>query len=391
MQALVCSGGRLNWRPPPDFWFVFREGVSLSSRLRFLLAGAVILFVFSGLAALFFPCQQAPVASLENAKSALRLTANHGALRYAEQSYRSAEELLREGWMEMARQNGRLPLFRSYEVADSLLNLAVQKAYETACEAQERSFYLDSAARSERADLQNELSVWREALDGSLTSFQAQPYWSLADMSLKMSELLIAEGEYEEARQTVEDGKKSLCQLAQMLVEYANDEAEGVSLWRHWVQETVAESRQKRTYAVIIDKSAHKTYLLQSGKLLHSYDCELGYNSARHKLFAGDGATPEGKYQVVAMKSRGSKYYKALLLDYPNQLDRKRFEENKKKGIISSHARIGGLIEIHGEGGKNKDWTEGCVALTNGEMDHLMQHVTLGTPVTIVRRSDLWP
>jgi hypothetical protein len=347
--------------------------------------------LFLGLAALFLPFRHPPIAFLENAKLALELSANQGALRYAEQSYRSAEELVRKGWMEMARQNGRLAPFRNYRVTDSLLSLAVEKAYQAACEAQQRVCYLDYTARSERTDLESELSIWREALDGSLTSFQAQSYWSLVDVSLEMSELLINDGEYEEALLTVEKGKESLRQLGQILVEYANDETEKISIWRRWVEETIGESRKRGTYAVIVDKSAHKTYLVQSGKLMHTYYCDLGYNSARHKLFAGDGATPEGKYQVSMVKSRGSKYYKALLLDYPNQSDRKRFEENKRKGIISSHAQIGGLIEIHGEGGKNKDWTEGCVALKNDEMDHLMRHVTVGTPVTIVRRSDLWP
>jgi L,D-peptidoglycan transpeptidase YkuD (ErfK/YbiS/YcfS/YnhG family) len=363
----------------------------VSSRFRFLLVGVLIVILFSGLAALSLPRPHPPTVSLENAKLALDQASKADALRYAEQPYRMAEELMQKGWREMARQNGRLTLFRNYEVAESLLALAVEKAHQAAFEAQQRVCYLDSTARSERADLQNELLIWREALDGSLTSFQAQRYWSLADMSLEMSKLLIDEGEYEEARQTVEKGKESLRQLGQILVEYVNDEAEKISLWRRWVQETIAESRKKGTYAVIVDKSVHKTYLVQSGKLLHTYDCELGYNSARHKLFAGDGSTPEGKYQVIAVKSRGSKYYKALLLNYPNQSDRKWFEENRSKGIISSHAQIGGFIEIHGEGGKNKDWTEGCVALTNSEMDHIMQYVTVGTPVTIVRRSDLWP
>ncbi|KPJ65286.1 MAG: hypothetical protein AMJ89_05265 [candidate division Zixibacteria bacterium SM23_73] len=164
-----------------------------------------------------------------------------------------------------------------------------------------------------------------------------------------------------------------------------------MSIWRRWVQETLAESRIKGTYAIIVDKSMRKTYLVHAGKLMHAYNCELGYNSAHNKLFAGDGATPEGKYQVSAVKSHGSKYYKALLINYPNQMDKKRFEENKRKGIISPNAHIGGFIEIHGEGGKNKDWTDGCVALTNSEMDHIMQYATVGTPVTIIRRSDLWP
>lgn len=109
------------------------------------------------------------------------------------------------------------------------------------------------------------------------------------------------------------------------------------------------------------------------------------------KLFAGDAATPEGKYKVVRARHTGSSFYKALSLDYPNEHDRKRFEENKRRGIISHKARIGGNIEIHGEGGKNRDWTEGCVALTNADMDHIMKYVSVGTPVTIVRKSDQWP
>lgn len=293
--------------------------------------------------------------------------------------------------MEMAHQNGRLSPFRDYRVADSLLNLAVQMARQTTREVQERVRLLDSLAQNERTDLQNELLSCRDALNGSLVNFKAERYWSLADMSLKMSELLIDKGEYEEARQTVAKGRESLRQLIGTLAEYANDEAQKINVWRRWVQETLAESRTNGTYAVIVDKSAHKTYLVQAGNLVHTYNCELGYNSAHQKLFAGDGATPEGRYQVTTVKSRGSKYYKALLLNYPNQLDKKRFGENKSKGIISSHARIGGLIEIHGEGGKNKDWTEGCIALTNSEMDHIMRYVTVDTKVTIVRRSDKWP
>jgi hypothetical protein len=352
----------------------------------------LIVILFSGVATFFLPCKKPPVASLESAKLALKQAAKSSALRYAEQPYRLAEELMRNGWIKMARQNGRLAPFRNYEVADSLLNLATRTAEQAAFQAQERVHFLDSVAQSERAALQNELVLCREALDnGFWANFKAERYWSFADLFLRTSELLIEKGEYEEASQTIAKGKESLGRLIDILAEYADDEAKKVNVWRRWVEETLTDSRTKGTYVVIVDKSAHKTYLVHTGNLVHTYNCELGYNSLHQKLFAGDGATPEGKYQVSAVKSHGSKYYKALLLNYPNQMDKKRFEENKRKGIISSHARIGGLIEIHGEGGKNKDWTEGCVALTNRDMDHLMRYVMVGTPVTIVRRSDLWP
>jgi len=376
--------------PAVDFVCIGQE-VSLSLKFRFLLVAVLIVILFSVLVFLFLPCQHPPVASLENAKLALKQAAKTGALRYKKQFYRSAEKLMRDGWMEMAHQNGRLAPFRNYEVADSILKLAAETAHEADREARERIRYLDSLAQSERADLQNELLLCREALDGSLANFKAEHYWTSADLSLQVSELLITKGEYEEACQTVAKGRESLHRLIEILAEYANDEAQKINVWRRWVQETLTESRTKGTYVVIVDKSAHKTYLIRAGNLVHTYDCEVGYNSVHQKLFAGDGATPEGKYQISAVKPHGSKYYKALLINYPNALDKKRFQENKKRGIISLRARIGGLIEIHGEGGRNEDWTDGCIALTNSEMDHIMQYVTVGTPVTIVRRSDLWP
>jgi hypothetical protein len=51
---------------------------------------------------------------------------------------------------------------------------------------------------------------------------------------------------------------------------------------------------------------------------------------------------------------------------------------------LPAGARIGGLIEIHGEGGRNRDWTSGCVALANGDMDRVFDRAGIGTPVTIV-------
>jgi murein L,D-transpeptidase YafK len=79
-----------------------------------------------------------------------------------------------------------------------------------------------------------------------------------------------------------------------------------------------------------------------------------------------------------------TKYYKALLLNYPNDEDTARFNAEIANGSLPPSAKIGGLIEIHGEGGRGIDWTEGCVALTNREMDLVYRYVKVGTPVTIV-------
>jgi len=74
----------------------------------------------------------------------------------------------------------------------------------------------------------------------------------------------------------------------------------------------------------------------------------------------------------------------ALLIDYPNDEDKVRFNHEKSKGIISQNAKIGYGIEIHGSGGKGVDWTEGCIALEDYEMELIFRIATVGTPVTIV-------
>ena len=97
----------------------------------------------------------------------------------------------------------------------------------------------------------------------------------------------------------------------------------------------------------------------------------------------GDRATPEGRYRIVAKKSY-SRFHRALLLDYPNAADRARFAAAQRRGEVPRDARIGGLIEIHGEGGRGQNWTDGCIALSNGDMDELYSRVSTGTRVTIV-------
>ncbi len=340
---------------------------------------------------LVFPQPEPPVSSLDEARRAIDRAAEAGALRYSNDVYRAAQKLLKEGWTEMGRQKGRLAPFRSYRVADSLLSLSARTAGQAATESERAKAHLDSLARSQNEELMNEILAWREAMEGTLMKLPAGSYLSSADLSLETSRMLIDEAEYEEALAAVSRGRLFLGRLSDMLADYLNDEAQKIDLWRGWVDEALRDSRRTGTYAVIVDKSAHKTHLVRKGELVRTYECELGYNSAQNKLFEGDGATPEGRYKVVSVKSRGSRYYKALLIDYPNQRDKMRFKANKSKGIVSPQARIGGFIEIHGEGGKGQDWTEGCVALSNADMDHLLRYVTMGTQVTIVRRSDKWP
>lgn len=360
-------------------------------RLKHPPSPSICVLFITGAAVFLSGCDKPPTQSLDTAKAHLVEAAKAGAIRYAQPTYRIAEQLVQSGWLEIARQNGRLGPLRDYKAADSILSLAVLAADDAKARAKDS---LDRAMFNSKFGLEGlrkELESWTQSVNGSLARYKLERFANAAELQLQVAQNLHTRGEYDEAIKAKTKGNEVLRQLSVLFADFADADAKRMSIWQSWVAETLAESRSTGGYALIVDKTAHRAYLVQAGRLIKSYNCELGYNSAHQKLLAGDGATPEGKYQVVQIKVRSSKYYKALLLDYPNDNDRRRFVENKRQGIISSRARIGGLIEIHGDGGKGNDWTEGCVALTNQDIDHILDHVTTGTPVTIVRRSANWP
>lgn len=153
--------------------------------------------------------------------------------------------------------------------------------------------------------------------------------------------------------------------------------------WRLLYNEALKISFNLNTIVVIKDERILK--VLKNGKVLKAYDVEFGKNPLEKKIKSGDLATPEGRYKIIEKKGRKqTKYYLALLLNYPNEEDKRRFEEYKRKGLIKKDAKIGGLIEIHGDGGKGIDWTEGCVALSNEDMKELFNLVSNGTPVYVI-------
>lgn len=159
--------------------------------------------------------------------------------------------------------------------------------------------------------------------------------------------------------------------------------------WRRWVELTLQESRRTRSTAIIVDKLNRRLEVYYRGLRLTTFPAELGANGLRRKEHAGDRATPEGMYRVTELKEgRKTRYYKALLINYPNDEDKARFDRNKRRGIIPGRAGIGGLIEIHGGGGEGLDWTDGCVALRNEDMDYIYPRVQVGTLVTIVGRHE---
>jgi hypothetical protein len=156
-------------------------------------------------------------------------------------------------------------------------------------------------------------------------------------------------------------------------------------LWNRQVSEVLDRSRIQREPAIIVDKLKHALYLVRGGLLVKQYPVDLGSNGLEPKLHSGDLATPEGHYFVSQRKDVGhSRYHRALLIDYPNDRDWRRYREARADGRVGHTVGIGSLIEVHGNGGTGRDWTEGCIALSDFDMDVVFKHARVGTPVTIV-------
>lgn len=147
---------------------------------------------------------------------------------------------------------------------------------------------------------------------------------------------------------------------------------------------------------IVIKKSKKKLFLYSEKKLLRTYPIKLGLNPVGDKLRQGDKRTPEGSY-YVCIKNPRSKYYLSLGLSYPSIEDADRGLEQKliskgdrdriierisKKSIPPWDTPLGGEIFIHG-GGETWDWTYGCVALHNKDIEELYKVITVGTEVVI--------
>jgi murein L,D-transpeptidase YafK len=134
---------------------------------------------------------------------------------------------------------------------------------------------------------------------------------------------------------------------------------------------------------ILIEKNKRTMSLMSGTEVLKTYKVALGKQPTGPKERQGDHKTPEGIYAVDA-KVSNSKFHKALHISYPNSVDR---ERAKKLGVSP-----GGDVEIHGIGegwewlgAKHRlyDWTDGCIAVTNEEIDEIYPLVRVGTVVEI--------
>ncbi len=136
---------------------------------------------------------------------------------------------------------------------------------------------------------------------------------------------------------------------------------------------------------VVVKKAERKLYLYRGSEVLKTYRIALGKQPDGHKTREGDSRTPEGRY-ILDWRNPNSKFYRSIHISYPSRTD---FRDARERGDSP-----GGAIMIHGQPTswveKTKllfnqdDWTEGCIAVQNHEMDEIWNAVDDGTPIEII-------
>lgn len=138
-----------------------------------------------------------------------------------------------------------------------------------------------------------------------------------------------------------------------------------------------------RAAKVLVIKSERKMYLLKAGKVIRTYKIALGANPEGDKEKEGDNRTPEGTY-VLDWRNDKSSCYRSIHISYPDKAD---MAAAKKKNVSpGGNIMIHGLhpsIEWMGKTHNKYDWTWGCIAVTNEEMDEIWKSVKYGTPIEI--------
>lgn len=158
---------------------------------------------------------------------------------------------------------------------------------------------------------------------------------------------------------------------------------------------------------LVVVRSKHELAVKQNGNTLRTFKVAFGSGGRKVKLQLGDHITPKGQYYISKMRD-SNHFHLFFQLNYPNLEDAKRglqshlITRTEYKAILNAHlakklppqnTRLGGAIGIHGIGVETKDkldihefadWTQGCIAMRNHEIEELSRYIDVGTPINIV-------
>jgi hypothetical protein len=326
-----------------------------------------------------------PIDQMEFAREILSRAGKNNADTYSKKLYTEAKVYYDSAMANWHRENKRFIYFRHYDKVIKFADLSAKKAGQAGDNSINTSSNLKIKLKQKIDSLNRIVDQLDQLFNTYPLTSEIRNRISKGKIILKEAEIVYNKGQYLQANRKITDSEYLLTESYEYASGNLKNYFKSYSLWKRWVDKTLTESKKNRDYSIIIDKFSRKCFIYLNGSKKYEFEAELGKNWVGDKRTRGDMATPEGMYKITKKFDGGkTKYYKALLLDYPNDEDKEKFRAEIARGSLPSSAKIGGLIEIHGNGGKGIDWTEGCIALTDNEMDVVYKIVRVGTPVTII-------
>lgn len=171
--------------------------------------------------------------------------------------------------------------------------------------------------------------------------------------------------------------------LAATLVTTGGAHADALPKVEHVVARTYEPQSLPMADRVVVRKGERRLYLMRGDKILRSYKIRLGLNPVGHKERSGDFRTPEGTYRLTR-RNPNSEYFLSIQVSYPNEEDLRRARANGWDA--------GGAIMIHGlpnqprhppEYYEKRDWTDGCIAVSNSDMVEIWLLTPDNVPIEI--------
>jgi hypothetical protein len=326
-----------------------------------------------------------PVDEVNNAMEKLARAGASKAGTYSKRLYNEARAAFDSAMINWKRENEKFIYFRNFGIVSEYAKLSEARSEQAA----ESSVLNSNSLKSKLGGKIDSLRQTEQSIDKIFGRYPLSPEIrsriSNGKMLLKEAEVEYGNGQYLPANRKIADAEYLLTSVYDNAVDELRDYFKLYPTWKRWVQSSLTDSRKNNSYLLIVDKFSRKCNLYLGGNKKYEFDAELGRNWVGDKIRSGDKATPEGVYRIVdKFQGRETPYHKALRIDYPNAEDKEKFRMELSKGTIPASSKIGGGIEIHGGGGKGVDWTEGCIALTDREIDLIYNLVKVGTVVTIV-------
>lgn len=356
-----------------------------NKRNKFILLGLITIVPIIVIGSVTIFSEKPPIEKLNACQKAIAEARKEEAIIYSPNELRQAERLWQEAMKIWEKNNEKSKILRKFDGISKLADRSIGLAEQSKKTAITKKRELHSELKKELKNLREIADYIEKATSKLPLNHGIRNKLTPAKLKLEECESAYNRNDLLSAKKSLDNAKNNIEKLKKQTTEILDSYFNSYPLWVKTDEEMRQLSKNGNSISVIIDKFSKKCIVYKSGKKHKEFDVELGMNWLGGKKHRGDKATPEGKYSIVSKKT-GSKtiYHKALLINFPNEVDKRNFAREKEKGNIPRGYSIGGSIEVHGGGGKGIDWTEGCVALHNKDMDQLYSLCSVGTPIAIV-------